>query len=434
MKKSLITISMFVVISLGFVGARLTSASYATSEAIAAGSSWVDDFDSLTLDSRWFWVREDPSHWSLSANPGYLRITTQFGGLHLDSNDLKNLLVTAPSSQDFRIQTRVDFAPSENHHQAGLYVYQDDDNYIRLTRRYLDGSQQIRMYYEQNGLSITGFSIDETATSVYLRIDKEGDSYMGFYSTDGVHWEWVGQIIGNLSSPKVGLGAPGGASLLEIPADFDFFDYQPLPLYNSTWVDGYNSTPLLSHWSWVREDPTHWSLAANPGYLRITTQEGGLFTDSNDMQNLLLTPVSSQDFRIQTRVDFSPSENHHSAGLFIYQDDDNYIQLVRRFFDPNQQIRFYYEENGVAMSSLTIDETATRVYLRIDKEGDSYMGFYSEDGIHWEWAGQIIYSLLSPKVGIGARGGAALEEIPADFDFFGLSYTGHPIYLPLAVK
>jgi hypothetical protein len=37
-------------------------------------------------------------------------------------------------------------------------------------------------------------------------------------------------------------------------------------------------------------------------------------------------------------------------------------------------------------------------------------------------------------VGIGARGGAALLEIPADFDYFDLSYLAQNIYLPLAVK
>ena len=55
---------------------------------------WRDDFDSPTLAPRWFWVREEPSHWSLSANPGYLRITTQAGGVYSDTNDQKNILLT----------------------------------------------------------------------------------------------------------------------------------------------------------------------------------------------------------------------------------------------------------------------------------------------------------------------------------------------------
>jgi cytochrome c len=433
MKKSLIHITVLFILSL-VLGARFASAANATPETITVGSSWVDDFDSPILDSRWFWVREDPSHWSLTANPGNMRITTQEGSLFTDANTMKNLLLTPVSSQDFRIQTRIDFSPTENHHAAGLYIYQDDDNYIQLVRRYFDGNQQIRMYYEENVISVSGLNIDETATAVYLRIDKEGESYMGFYSTDGIHWDWIGQVIGTLISPKVGIGARGGAAITEITSDFDFFDYKPLPLYNSTWVDDFDSPTLNSRWFWVREDPSHWSLTANPGNMRITTQFGDLYLDGNDGKNLLLTPVSSQDFRIQTNVDFSPNENHHAAGLYIYQDDDNFIRLSRRYVNGNQQIQIRYEENGLTNSNFYIDETATSVYLRIDKEGESYMGFYSTDGIHWDWIGQVIGTLISPKVGISAPGGASTTEITADFDFFDFSSVENRLYLPLAVK
>jgi beta-xylosidase len=221
MKKSLIYFTILFVLLLS--GKGLAKSANVTPEAIAAGSNWVDDFDSQTLDSRWFWIGEDPSHWSLSANPGYMSITTQEGSLYLDSNDMKNLLLTPVSSQDFGIQIKGDFSPSENDHSAGLYIYQDDDNYIRLVRRYFESNQQVQMYYEENGFSNSSITIDETSTSGYLRIDKEGESYMGFYSMDGIHWDLIGQVIGTLSDPKVGIGASGGAAIAEISADVDFF-------------------------------------------------------------------------------------------------------------------------------------------------------------------------------------------------------------------
>lgn len=432
MKRLYILTILLCTLFLIMVGARLVNAINATTEMNAAESDWVDDFNSPSLDSHWFWVREDPTHWSLTDNPGYMRITSQAGGIYQTGNNEKNILLTPVSSADFRIMTKVDFSPTENYHSAGLFIYQDDDNYISLSRDYSNNGK-VQFRYEVAAVMTTTLYVEETITSVHLRIDKEGDSYLGYYSTDGSQWICLGQIFANLLSPKVGIGAAHGPASTEIPADFDFFDYKPLPLYNTTWEEGFDSPNLDSRWFWVREDPTHWSLTDNPGYMRITTQEGSLHLDGNSMKNLLLTPVSSADFRVQTRVDFSPTENFQVAGLYIYQDDDNFVILSRDYGNGNK-VSMRNEDAGLLDSYISVDETTTDVYLRIDKEGDSYMGFYSTDGVHWTWVGQVIATLLSPKVGIGARNGPATTEIPADFDYFQLSLFRYSIYLPLVLK
>lgn len=43
--------------------------------ATSAQVLWVDEFDNPTLNSRWEWIRESADHWSLTENPGYMRIT-----------------------------------------------------------------------------------------------------------------------------------------------------------------------------------------------------------------------------------------------------------------------------------------------------------------------------------------------------------------------
>ena len=35
---------------------------------------WRDDFDDPTLDMVWAWTNENPAKWSLTENPGFLRI------------------------------------------------------------------------------------------------------------------------------------------------------------------------------------------------------------------------------------------------------------------------------------------------------------------------------------------------------------------------
>jgi regulation of enolase protein 1 (concanavalin A-like superfamily) len=208
--------TLLLIFQISFAGAE------ASIKQIANGK-WIDQFDKTTLDSRWEWVREDSTHWSLTERPGFLRITTQEGGLFREENTAKNLLLTDPSQEDFQIITKIDFSPTENHQRAGLMVYQDDDHYILLTRRYSD-LDMIALNLE-DGEILPGWGITETATTVFLRLVKVGDVYAGSYSLDGNDWTDVEQYQASFTNPKVGLVSWNGPSTSEIPADFDYFEF-----------------------------------------------------------------------------------------------------------------------------------------------------------------------------------------------------------------
>ena len=199
---------------------QISLAGAEASQRANSNAGWKDQFDSPTLDSRWEWVREDPTHWSLTDNSGSLRITTQEGSLWMGGTG-KNILLTPPNMEDFQITTKVTFSPSENFQTASVAVYQDDDNYIELGRRY--GDQDMIIFRFENGEIYSGWGITETATTVFLRLIKFGDVYASSYSIDGNTWKEVYQFNASFSSPKVGLTAHNGPSTLEIPADFDFF-------------------------------------------------------------------------------------------------------------------------------------------------------------------------------------------------------------------
>ncbi len=185
---------------------------------------------------------------------------------------------------------------------------------------------------------------------------------------------------------------------------------------NGGWRDDFNSSSLDGRWSWVREDNTHWSLTEQPGFLRITTQPGSIYqTGANDGRNILLTPVNQPDFQISTKVSFSPSENFHTAGILVYEDDDNYVYLNRVVVNDEQRIRFYAEEDGV-LNIRAFPESATTYYCRITKFGDLYIGQYSLDGNNWNLVHQVPASLENPQVGLMANNGPSTLELPADFD------------------
>jgi beta-xylosidase len=191
------------------------------------------------------------------------------------------------------------------------------------------------------------------------------------------------------------------------------------PKSTPAWTDNFDGPALDPRWSWVREDPTHWSLSARAGYLRIITQTGGIYESTEKQKNLLLTSAPKGDFRIVTKCTINPTENFQYAGLMVYQGRGNYVQINRAFTDGNS-FNFDIEANGTPINK-RVPASATTFFLRITKHGATYTGDYSLDGEGWTTVGQGTASLVDPKMGICAANNLpGKPQVPADFDFFEL--------------
>ena len=228
---------------------------------------WRDEFSGEPLHPLWSWVREDPSYWSLTANPDFLRITTQEGGILGTSNNQRNILVTDAPSGDFQITTKVEFDPSENFQYAAIQVYQDDDNFVQLNRAWAGGDTV--NFDKEIGGSFTNTQTSEAADTIWLRIVREGIKYTAFTSPDGIGWTQVGQYTAQLSNAKIGLAAAnnlGGVG--EIAADFDFFELQAMfPDFGKSWTDGFGGPLLNPAWTWINQDSEFWSLTDRSGFM-----------------------------------------------------------------------------------------------------------------------------------------------------------------------
>lgn len=223
MRIKLALIVSFMATSAGVVGLPVAALSSSAAHLAPLVSTWTDNFDALALDSRWSWIYEDPTHWSLAAHPGFLRIATQ--------QESRNLLVQNTPVGDFEIQTRVLFTPTENFQQAGLLIYGDDANQLTLKRGYCGNPPPEcvgnGIYFDHlMGGSLVGSNFAMTMPiqgEAYLRLVRKGNVFTGLVSTDGMSWTLVGTHTADFRAPKIGLSAGNFTSATEIPADFDFF-------------------------------------------------------------------------------------------------------------------------------------------------------------------------------------------------------------------
>ncbi len=219
---------------------------------------WLDPFDGrLALD--WKPLRPDPAHVSLGKHPGALTITTQRGTIYgsyrsAEAVRPRNVYLIdnpLPPGTDFTLTTRVvGFRPNAPFQQAGLVLYDDDDNYLKYVYEYEwmvfgkvpgDALQAVAggavvaarpvgecfaVVHEVGGKAWNAHAPAPPGVgAVWLRVTYRGGRYDFAFSTDGeryvtqVSTDWPG------GPRSLGLIAKnGGIVAPEIDARFDFFE------------------------------------------------------------------------------------------------------------------------------------------------------------------------------------------------------------------
>ena len=181
---------------------------------------------------------------------------------------------------------------------------------------------------------------------------------------------------------------------------------------------------LAEGWIWVRENRLNWSLADKPGTIRLITDRGGLGGSAGYSNNILLREAPSDDFEIETLMEFKPVHNYQFAGLIIYESDKSFIQFGRAFCDlidacVNDGIYFdkvdYGEWKGNFASPAFMEEN---IYLRLKRVQNKYLGQYSKDGINWITVGPHTFEGRPVMVGIIAHQDINLYKESAYFDYF----------------
>ena len=197
---------------------------------------YADEFSDGTVGGDgWSWVRPDPA---ATETGGVLRWPTQAADLVGPGNDASVLLRDAPAGA-FTVETKlaIDLGTDEirNYQQAGLAVYLDDDQFLRLSHVAIWNTRQTEFGKEMrfaDGTSYGGMAVGTPAPVTWLRLSHRVDPANGEHefraasSRDGHHWTWGGVwTLPAGTSPRIGLVSHGGAGAV---AEFDYLRiYQP---------------------------------------------------------------------------------------------------------------------------------------------------------------------------------------------------------------
>lgn len=130
-------------------------------------------------------------------------------------------------------------------------------------------------------------------------------------------------------------------------------------------------------------------LKARPGYVRIRGQES---RTSLNKVSILARNLTSVYARVTTKMEFLPEVPQHSAGLILYYDNMNYINLRKYYSETLGQsaISIIHLENGEKTEFLNtrIPVEDRPIYLRLYIEGRKSWFAWSYDNENYEKIGQ----------------------------------------------
>lgn len=167
--------------------------------------------DEEQIGKIWSVKNEDNSKWKLEKNKG-LVITSIRGELFQTDNDCKNIFLQDGKS-NWIAETKMTLSETvnANYQQAGLIVYADDDNYVKLVCSF-DGEPAVQFAYEKDAAFTSSAIVSVETREIWLRIRKEGNIYTAFYTIEGPDsgFQELGSCEVLLDDPKTGFTAFNG--------------------------------------------------------------------------------------------------------------------------------------------------------------------------------------------------------------------------------
>jgi alpha-N-arabinofuranosidase len=193
-----------------------------------------DDFDLPTLDGEWVVARHiEASRADLTGRPGWLRLHGSWRGL--ENMDGPTALLRRQRHHHCRVQTLLEFQPTEPGQEAGLCVFVDTKTWASLSVYRLGHSTMLRLRFSHGDETriLRTVGVDPTKP-VQLEVEALADRYV-FSFEQGLDEPrmTVGEVPASAFIPyytgtMIGLFCTGNTHDCAQPADFDWFEYKAL--------------------------------------------------------------------------------------------------------------------------------------------------------------------------------------------------------------
>lgn len=185
--------------------------------------------------------------------------------------------------------------------------------------------------------------------------------------------------------------------------------------------DEFSGTTLQPGWQWV--DPYgggNWR--AHQGFLEMNVQTGqDLWHGANYDAPRILRPCSG-DFAVETRLRVE-SELREHGGLLVWKNENRFLRLEKtcgaHVYKGDVRFQRHQWQSSTLIGRGIDLVRPKRLYLRIERVGDVFSGYASEDGVRWQHCGSTVMGMADPVfVGLHALAPGNVPPTRTQFDYF----------------
>jgi alpha-N-arabinofuranosidase len=170
----------------------------------------------------------------LSERHGWLRLK----GSVLTLDDSGSPVFVGRRQQHFacKATTLLDFAPTQDGHEAGLTVFMNSQHHYEIAVNYENGTFQVILRRRIGDLQARVARHTVTAGRISLQIQAEPTQYLFSYAQEGRSSITLGsgatrylssEVAGGFTGVYLGMYATSNGKDSTALADFDWFDYEP---------------------------------------------------------------------------------------------------------------------------------------------------------------------------------------------------------------
>jgi|GEM_PF-2130742 len=187
----------------------------------AAREDLSDEFDGPVLDPKWSWYNSPASYDMGVTTAGHLHLVARRNTNFGQSSD-SGALLYQNASGNFSIETKLSSDPAANFEKSGIMVRYNASNWVGLFYQAQSG-KKVELTTKIGG-SANDNIVDVSASPVWLRLERDGQTFTSYYSTNGTGWTFVWSGSVSLNDPlSIGLIIADGNANADFATDFDYF-------------------------------------------------------------------------------------------------------------------------------------------------------------------------------------------------------------------
>jgi xylan 1,4-beta-xylosidase len=197
--------------------------------------AFSDDFDTNLLNLEWNFRRvPQKDTYSLLAKKGYLRL--YLSPKIFELREQYSLMGIRQKESDFEFSTQMNFAPRKNGEEAGISIFQQDNNYINFTILKLKNKLILKITVkerEKEASILKESSLYKFKGDITFKLVSAGEKYEYYYSLDkGLNFSLFAETANNIVICKgyigtnIGLYATSNGKPTKSYADYDWVKYQ----------------------------------------------------------------------------------------------------------------------------------------------------------------------------------------------------------------